>query len=143
MGLTRSYAKDKTERKWVLIDLKGQVLGRAASEIAKILRGKNRPTFTPHQDTGDFVVVINAKLIKLTGNKWRDKIYVHHSEYIGGLKSFSAERLLARKPEQLIYRAVKGMLPKTHLGKKQLKKLKIYPGEAHPHAAQTPQALGL
>lgn len=143
MGLTRSYIKEKTERKWHIIDLKGQILGRAASQIAKILRGKTKPTFTPHEDTGDFVVVINAKEIKLTGNKWRDKIYVHHSEYIGGLKSFSAERLLARRPEQLIYRAVKGMLPKTHLAKKQLKKLKIYPGAAHPHAAQVPQNFSL
>lgn len=141
MGLTKSYTKEQTDRKWYLIDLKGQVLGRAASRIARVLRGKNKVTFTPHDDTGDFVVVINAKDIKLTGNKMRDKVYRHHTGYIGGMKTYTAERLMARKPETLILRAVKGMLPKTHLGKKLLKKLKIYSGAAHPHAAQKPEVL--
>lgn len=139
MGLTKSFIKEKTPRKWVLIDLKGQVLGRAASQIAMILRGKTKANFTPHQDTGDFVVAINAGEVKLTGNKLLQKIYVHHSGYIGGLKEFTAEGLLKRHPEDLIYRAVKGMLPKTFLGKAQLKKLKIYAGSNHPHAAQTPE----
>jgi len=139
MGLTKSFTKEKTTRKWVLIDLKGQVLGRAASQIAMILRGKNRATFTPHEDTGDFVVAINAGDVKLTGNKNLQKIYYNHSGYIGGMKETTAEALRKRHPEDLIYRAVKGMLPKTFLGKKQLKKLKIYAGEAHPHAAQIPE----
>ncbi|HKY63012.1 MAG TPA: 50S ribosomal protein L13 [bacterium] len=143
MGLTKSFIKEKTPRKWVLIDLKGQVLGRAASQIAMILRGKTKANFTPHQDTGDFVVAINARDIRLTGNKMKEKMYYHHSEYIGGLKEYTAEKLLERHPEDLIYRAVKGMLPKTFLGKKQLKKLKIYAGEAHPHASQTPEVLAL
>lgn len=143
MQLNKSYIKEKTDRKWYLVDLKGQILGRAASRIAMMLRGKNKATFTPHDDTGDFIVVINAKDIRLTGNKLRDKIYYHHSGYIGGIKEFSAGRLLARKPEDLIFRAVKGMLPKTHLAKHQIKKLKIYAGAEHPHAAQKPEVINL
>jgi large subunit ribosomal protein L13 len=139
--MTKTFTKAASARKWYIIDLQGKILGRAASEIAKILRGKNKSTFTPHEDTGDFVVAINAKGLKLTGNKLRDKIYHHHSGYIGGIKDRSAAALLARKPEELVFRAVKGMLPKTHLGKKQIKKLKIYAGADHPHSAQRPEAL--
>jgi len=143
MGLTKSFTKETTSRKWVIVDLNGQVLGRAASQIAMILRGKTKGLFTPHDDVGDFVVAINAKNIRLTGNKLKEKVYVHHSGYIGGLKEYTAEKLLERKPEELIRRAVKGMLPKTFLGKKQLKKLKIYPGADHPHRAQTPEVANL
>jgi len=142
-SLTKSFTKATTPRKWVLVDLDGLVLGRAASRIAMILRGKTKGLFTPHDDVGDFVVAINAKNIRLTGNKLKEKMYYHHSEHIGGLKEYTAEKLLARKPEELIRRAVKGMLPKTFLGKKQLKKLKIYPGAAHPHRAQTPEVANL
>lgn len=141
MRMTKTFTKAASARKWYVIDLQGKVLGRAASQIARVLRGKNKSTFTPHEDTGDFVVAINAKGLKLTGNKLRDKIYHHHSGYIGGIKDRSAAALLARKPEELVFRAVKGMLPKTHLGKKQIKKLKIYAGADHPHSAQRPEAL--
>lgn len=143
MGLTKSFTKGKSQRNWVLVDLDGQVVGRAASRIALILRGKTKSQFTPHDDVGDFVVAINAKGLRLTGNKLQQKIYVHHTGYIGGLKEYTAEKLLERKPEEVIRRAVKGMLPKTFLGKKQLKKLKIYPGAAHPHRAQTPEVASL
>lgn len=143
MGLTKSFFKDKTDRKWFLVDLQGQVLGRAASKIAKILRGKNKGIFTPHQDVGDFVIAINAQSIHLSGNKVKDKMYYHHTGHIGGIKEYSAEKLLKRKPEELIYRAVKGMLPKTSLGRKQLKKLRVFAGAEHPHAAQTPEVLNL
>ncbi|HCU25021.1 MAG TPA: 50S ribosomal protein L13 [Deltaproteobacteria bacterium] len=139
MHLTKSYTKEKSKRNWILVDLNGQVVGRVASRIAMILRGKNKGQFTPHDDVGDFVVAINAKGLKLTGDKIHKKMYYHHSEFIGGLKEYSAEKLLERKPEEVIYRAVKGMLPKTFLGKKQLKKLKIYAGAEHPHAAQKPE----
>jgi large subunit ribosomal protein L13 len=143
MGLTKSFFKEDASRKWYLVDLKGQVLGRAASKIAKILKGKNKATFTTHQDVGDFVVVINAANVHLTGNKVQDKMYYHYTNHIGGLKEQSAESLLRRKPEMLIYRAVKGMLPRTILGRSQLKKLKIYPGSEHPHQAQQPEILQL
>lgn len=143
MGFTKSFRKEKTERNWYLVDLQGLVLGRAASKIAMILRGKDKATFTPHEDVGDFVVAINAKGIALTGKKLTDKKYWHYTGYIGGLKEYKADKLLARRPEQLIYRAVKGMLPKNIRGRQQLKKLKIYPGAQHPHEAQTPQVLNL
>lgn len=143
MRITESFTKDQSNRKWIIVDLKGQVLGRAASKIAMVLRGKTKPTFTPHDDVGDFVIAINAKDIRLTGNKMKEKLYHHHSGYIGGIKEFTAEKLLERSPEMLIYRAVKGMLPKNHLAKHQIKKLKIYPGNEHPHAAQTPEVLSL
>ena len=143
MGLTKSFTKEKSPRNWVLIDLQGQVVGRAASRIAMILRGKTKGQFTPHDDVGDFVVAINAKGLRFTGNKVSQKMYYHHSGYIGGLKEYTAEKLLERKPEEVIRRAVKGMLPKTFLGKKQLKKLKIYPGAEHPHRAQTPEVATL
>lgn len=143
MGLTKSYTKESSPRNWYLIDLKDQVLGRAASKIAMILRGKDKARFTPHDDVGDFVVAINAKEIHLTGKKRQDKMYYHYTGYIGGLKEYNAERLLNSKPEELIRRAVRGMLPKNILGRHQLKKLKIYAGSEHPHSAQKPQPLTL
>jgi large subunit ribosomal protein L13 len=135
-----SFARKETltEKKWWLVDADGKILGRLASEVANVLRGKNKPIFTPHVDTGDFVVVINAEKVKLTGNKWSQKIYYNHSGYIGGLKSVSAEDLIKKKPEKLIQHAVKGMLPKNRLGRQMIKKLKVYAGEGHPHEAQKP-----
>ncbi len=126
------------ERAWHLIDADGKVLGRLATEIADILRGKNKPIYTPHVDTGDFVVVVNARNIKLTGNKWADKMYHHHTGYPGGIKSISAEKLHEKKPEEIVRLAVKGMLPKNRLGRKIFKKLKVYAGDNHPHASQQP-----
>jgi large subunit ribosomal protein L13 len=143
MGVTKSYTKESAPRNWYLIDLKDQILGRAASKIAMILRGKDKASFTPHDDVGDFVVAINAKEIHLTGKKRQDKMYYHYTGYIGGLKEYNAERLLNSKPEELIRRAVRGMLPKNILGRHQLKKLKIYAGSEHPHSAQKPQPLTL
>jgi large subunit ribosomal protein L13 len=143
MGLTKSFYREDAARKWYLVDLKGEVLGRAASKIAKILKGKNKATYTFHQDVGDFIVAINAGGLKLTGSKSTDKMYYHYTNHIGGIKEESAESLLKRKPEMLLYRAVKGMLPRTILGRNQLKKLKIYPGSAHPHEAQKPELLQL
>jgi len=130
-------------RKWYVVDAKGKTLGRLASEIAKILRGKHKPQYTPHVDTGDFVIVINAAQVELTGKKWTDKIYYRHSGYPGGLKQFTASELRAKHPERLIEYAVKGMLPKGSLGRRQLKKLKVYAGADHPHAAQQPEVLEL
>jgi large subunit ribosomal protein L13 len=129
--------------KWHLVDADGRTLGRLATRVAILLRGKNKPIFAPHQDTGDFVVVINAKKVSLTGKKWKEKIYVHHSGYPGGLKEASAEKIREKKPERLITMAVQGMLPKTKLGKKLIKKLKVYPGDTHPHEAQQPEAYTL
>ncbi|MBF0491599.1 MAG: 50S ribosomal protein L13 [Deltaproteobacteria bacterium] len=135
---TYSAKADEAQRKWLLVDLKGKILGRAATEIANILRGKHKATFTPHVDTGDFVVAINAAQIKLTGNKLLDKKYYNHSTYIGGMKIKSAEQIMERKPEDLIRRAVKGMIPHNNLGHQVIKKLKIFSGAEHTHAAQTP-----
>ncbi len=140
---TYSAKKNQVERKWLLIDLKGKVLGRVATQIANILRGKHKPTFTPHVDAGDFVVAINAAQIKLTGKKLTDKKYNFHSGYIGGLKTVAAGELLQRHPEEVITLAVKGMLPKNFLSHDLMKKLKVYPGELHPHAAQNPEILEL
>lgn len=130
--------EDGLERKWCVIDAEGKVLGRLASRIARILRGKVKPTFTPHVDTGDFVIVVNAEKVMLTGKKWKQKLYHRHSGYVGGLKSCSAQDLLARKPEELIRHAVKGMLPKNRLGRQIIGKLKVYKGSEHPHEAQKP-----
>jgi large subunit ribosomal protein L13 len=124
------------EKKWHLIDANERVLGRLATEIANLLRGKNKPIFTPHMDAGDYVVVINAEKIILTGNKVEKKIYYHHSGYVGGLKKTTAKEMLLKRPENLIKFAVKGMLPKNSLGRRQLTKLKIYAGQDHPHQAQ-------
>ncbi|MCM0605250.1 MAG: 50S ribosomal protein L13 [Xanthomonadaceae bacterium] len=129
--------------KWFIVDAKDQVVGRLASMIAKVLVGKHKPSFTRHADTGDFVVVVNAEKVVFTRNKWKQKIYRDYSGYISGLKEKTAEQLLARHPEQILERAVQGMLNKTNLARHQLKKLKVYAGEKHPHAAQDPQTLPL
>ena len=134
-------SKLTVQRNWVVIDVKDKVLGRAATTIASVLRGKHKPIFTPHDDCGDFVVVINADKVKLSGNKWKDKKYIHHTMFPGGLKTYNAEQAVARKPTRLIDDAVRRMLPRTALGRALMKKLKIYPGEKHPHAAQQPTAL--
>lgn len=131
------------QRDWYVVDLEGQVLGRAASQIASVLRGKNKPTFTPHVDTGDFVVAINAGKIRLTGNKLSTKKYYHHTGYVGGIKEITAGELLETKPEQVITMAVKRMLPKNPLGVSMLRKFKVYSGSEHPHSAQAPKALEL
>lgn len=129
------------ERKWYLVDAEGKTLGRLSTEIATILMGKNKPTYTPSMDTGDFVVVINAEKVELTGNKWRDKFYRYHTGHPGGLKEIRYSELVQRKPEKLIELAVKGMLPKNKLGRAQIKKLKVYAGAEHPHEAQQPETL--
>lgn len=135
------FAKDTgVQKKWRLIDADGIILGRLASKVAVILRGKDKPIFTPHVDCGDFVVIINAEKIRLTGSKLTDKVYIHHSGYPGGLKKKTARDMLQSTPEEIITLAVGGMLPKTKLGKLQLKKLKVYRGADHPHQAQNPQA---
>lgn len=133
--------KDEAPRVWHLVDADGKVLGRLASRIAMVLRGKHKPIFTPHTDAGDFVVVVNADKVRLTGNKLDQKIYYRHSGYMGGLKATSARTMLKTKPEEVLRHAVRGMLPKNSLGRKLLKKLKIYCGADHPHEAQKPQPL--
>jgi large subunit ribosomal protein L13 len=129
------------QRDWFVVDAAGQTLGRLATQIADALRGKRKPTYTPHVDTGDFVVVVNAEKISVTGNKRQDKRYYRHSGYPGGLKSRSLEEMLARRPEEVIRIAVKGMLPRNRLARKQLTKLKVYAGPDHPHAAQQPKPM--
>jgi large subunit ribosomal protein L13 len=126
---------------WYLIDAEGQVLGRLASEIARRLRGKHKPIYTPYVDTGDFVIVVNAGKVSLTGKKMSDKVYYHHSGYPGGLKETSVGKMLQDNPEKVLLFAVRGMLPKNSLGRKMLKKLKIYTGNDHPHEAQCPQVI--
>ncbi len=133
----------ETPRDWLLIDLEGLTLGRAASQIAGLLRGKHKPIFTPHQDVGDFVVVINAEKVKLTGRKLDDKLYHRHSGYIGSLKTRTARQMLQIKPEELIKQAVKRMLPKGTLGRATFSKLKVYAGAEHPHDAQQPKPFTL
>src|ERR1700686_1382388 len=129
------------ERNWLLVDPSGQTLGRLATQIANTLRGKRKPTYTPHVDTGDFVVVVNAEKISVTGNKRKDKRYYRHSGYPGGLKSRTFEEMQARRPEEIIRLAVKGMMPRNRLARKQLTKLKVYAGPDHPHAAQKPEPM--
>lgn len=141
MMKTFSPRKEDMEKNWHLVDASGKVLGRLASQIAKVLRGKTKPIYTPHVDTGDYVVVINADKIRLTGRKMEKKTYYRHSGYPGGLKSTTAKMLLQTKPERLVKHAVKGMLPKNPLGRKMFKKLKVYAGPDHPHQAQQPQPL--
>ena len=131
------------DRKWYVIDADGMTIGRLASEAAKILRGKNKPIFTPHEDTGDYVIVINADKITVTGRKLEQKIYYNHSDYVGGMKETDLKTMLAKKPERVIELAVKGMLPKGPLGRKMIKKLFVYAGSEHPHQAQKPEALEL
>jgi large subunit ribosomal protein L13 len=135
-------AKDAdVQGKWYVVDASGAVLGRLASIVAARLRGKHNPLFTPHVDTGDFIIVINADKIRLTGKKWVQKLYHRHTGYIGGLKTASAKELMQKRPEELIRRAVKGMLPKNKLGSRLYTKLKVYTGAAHPHQAQQPESL--
>lgn len=138
---TQFAKKDEVERKWYVVDAKDAVLGRLAVKIATCLRGKHKAVFTPNTDTGDFIIVVNADQIRLTGKKWTDKMYYHHSGYIGGIKQESAKELLNKAPERLIENAVWGMLPKNKLGRAMIKKLKIYKGQEHPHKAQSPEVL--
>ena len=129
------------ERKWYVVDATGYTLGRLSSEIAKVLRGKNKPTYTPHIDTGDYVIVINAEHIKVTGKKLDQKIYYNHSDYVGGMKETTLKEMLAKKPERVIELAVKGMLPKGPLGREMITKLHVYAGAEHDHAARKPEVL--
>jgi large subunit ribosomal protein L13 len=131
----------EVERKWYVVDAEGKHLGRLATEIVRVLRGKNKPQYTPHVDVGDFVVVVNADRVAVTGRKAEQRIYRRHSGYPGGMKETSYEQMLARKPTEVLRKAVYGMMPKTRLARKQFKKLKIYAGPEHPHAAQDPQTL--
>jgi large subunit ribosomal protein L13 len=138
---TYSAKSETVKRDWYIVDASGKTLGRLAAELAHRLRGKHKPEFTPHVDTGDYIVVINAEKVRVTGNKAKDKIYHHHTGYPGGLKSISFEKLIDKAPELTILSAVKGMLPRGPLGRATFKKLKVYAGDAHPHAAQQPQEL--
>ena len=141
----KTYVPKKTEIKknWYLVDAEGKILGRLASKIAQVLSGKNKPIYTPFLDTGDFVVVINAKKVKVTGNKEEKKKYYHYSGYPGGMKEIVYEKLLEKKPTVIIQKAVRGMLPKSKLGRKMIKKLKVYAGAEHRHQAQNPQKIDL
>ena len=132
---------DKIERKWYVVDAEGCTLGRLASGVASVLRGKNKPQFTPHVDTGDYVIVVNADKIKVTGKKLEQKIYYNHSDYVGGMKETTLKEMLAKKPERVIELAVKGMLPKGPLGRSMYTKLFLYAGPEHKHEAQKPEAL--
>ena len=132
---------DKIERKWYVVDAEGCTLGRLSSEIAKVLRGKNKPQFTPHVDTGDYVIIVNADKIKVTGKKLEQKIYYNHSDYVGGMRETTLKEMLAKKPERVIELAVKGMLPKGPLGRSMYTKLFVYAGPEHKHEAQKPEAL--
>ena len=132
---------DKVDRKWYVIDADGMVLGRLASETAKVLRGKNKPQYTPHIDTGDYVIIVNAEKIKVTGKKLDQKVYYHHSDYVGGMKETTLREMLAKKPEKVVKLAVKGMLPKGPLGRQMIKKLHVYTGPEHKHQAQQPEQL--
>lgn len=134
---------NEIDKKWFVVDASGKVLGRLATEIASRLRGKHKPTYSTFIDNGDFIVVVNAEKIELTGKKWDDKKYYHHTGYIGGIKEATAREVLEKKPTDLVYKAVKGMLPKNSLGRAQLKKLKVYAGEEHPHSAQQPEKLDI
>ncbi len=127
------------ERKWYVIDAEGKTLGRLSTEAASILRGKKKPIFTPHVDTGDYVIIINAEKVEVTGNKRTDKMYKHHTGYPGGLRTISFEKLQAKKPEEILRHAIKGMLPKGKLGRQMFKKLKVYAGSTHKHEAQKPE----
>jgi large subunit ribosomal protein L13 len=140
---TYQAKKEEIDHKWYLVNAEGKILGRLSTELAKILKGKNKPIYTPHVDTGDFVIVVNAGKVTLTGNKLKDKIYYHHTGYPGGIREVSAEKLLAKKPTEMIRMAVRGMLPKNSLGRQMLRKLKIYAGPGHPHEAQKPVSLEL
>ena len=143
MSATYTPKAGEIKRKWRIVDAENKVLGRIATEIADMLRGKDKPTFAPHMDTGDFVVVVNAEKVRLTGKKLADKVYYRHSGYPGGLTGITAGELLEKKPEQLLISAVNGMLPKNKLRKVFLRKLKVYTGSEHPHQAQQPEAVKL
>ena len=132
---------DKIERKWYVVDAEGATLGRLASEIAKVLRGKNKPEYTPHIDTGDYVIVVNAEKVKVTGKKLQQKVYYNHSDYVGGMRETTLAELLAKKPEKVIELAVKGMLPKGPMGRDMIKKLHVYAGPEHANQAQKPEVL--
>lgn len=138
---TFSAKPETVKRDWYVVDATGKTLGRLASEIARRLRGKHKPEYTPHVDTGDYIVVVNAEKVRVTGNKLADKTYYRHTGYIGNMKSITLEKLLAKAPERVIETAVKGMLPKNPLGRAMFKKLKVYAGPEHKHAAQQPQSL--
>mgnify|MGYP002064233559 CR=1 FL=1 len=140
---TVSANKATVQKEWYVVDAKDEVLGRLASVVAMVLRGKHKPSFTPHVDCGDNVIVINADKIVLTGRKWDQKTYYRHSGYMGGLKSITAKNLLAKRPEDLVRNAVRGMLPKNRLGRKIFKNLKVYAGDTHPHDAQQPKVLDI
>jgi len=143
MSSTVSAKPAEVRREWFLVDAEGKTLGRLASEIARRLKGKHKPIFTPHVDTGDYIVVVNAEKVAVTGNKLKDKMYHHHTGYIGNLKSISLEKQLQKAPERVIEHAVKGMLPRNPLGRAMFRKLKVYPGPEHRHAAQQPQPLDI
>ena len=132
---------DKIERKWYVVDAEGCTLGRLASGVASVLRGKNKPQFTPHVDTGDYVIIVNADKVKVTGKKMDQKIYYHHSDYVGGMKETTLKEMMAKKPEKVVELAVKGMLPKGPLGREMYTKLFVYAGPDHKHEAQKPEAL--
>ncbi|MEN8376082.1 MAG: 50S ribosomal protein L13 [Gemmatimonadota bacterium] len=138
---TYTPKRDHIERRWFVVDAEGRVLGRLATEIARVLRGKHKPMYTPHLDTGDYVVVVNAEKVRLTGNKAEQKTYFRHSGYMGGDKHIPFKRMIAEHPERVITLAVKGMLPKNNLGRLMRKKLKVYSGPEHPHTAQQPESL--
>lgn len=138
---TVSFKRDEITRRWYLVDAEGKILGRLASTVATILRGKNKVTYTPHVDTGDHVIIVNAEKIRLTGDKLHKKTYIHHTEYPGGLRSTSARELLRKRPERVLFFAVQGMLPKNKLGRAMIKKLRVYKGPDHPHQAQQPERL--
>ncbi|MEJ2698634.1 MAG: 50S ribosomal protein L13 [Desulfuromonadales bacterium] len=140
---TQVAKQSDIKRNWYVVDLEDKILGRAATEIARVLRGKHKAIYTPSVDTGDFVIVLNADKVRLTGNKLADKFYHRHTGYPGGLRSISAEKLLEKTPEDLIKKAVRGMLPKNKLGRQMFRKLKVYAGSEHPHAAQQPRELAL
>ena len=140
---TFSAKPHEVKRDWFVVDATDKVLGRVAAEVARRLRGKHKPEYTPHVDTGDYIVVVNARKIRVTGNKLKDKMYHHHTGYIGNLKSISLEKQLDKHPERVIQSAVKGMLPKNPLGRAMFKKLHVYAGPEHPHAAQQPTALDI
>ena len=138
---TRSINPAEVERRWFVVDANGQTLGRLASQVAHVLRGKHKPSFTPHVDTGDFIIVVNAEKIRLTGRKLEQKRYYRHSGYVGSIRSVTAGRMLETFPERVIEAAVRGMLPRGPLGRKTFSKLKVYAGEEHPHAAQKPEPM--
>jgi large subunit ribosomal protein L13 len=143
MKTTEFFTKDYATQKWYVVDAEGKVLGRLASEVARVLRGKHKPTFTPNADIGDFVIVVNADKVRLTGRKMQEKLYRHHTGYIGGLKETTPEKVLRKHPERLVEWAVRGMLPKSRLGDRLFTKLKVYAGPDHPHQAQQPAPLAV